>query len=253
MRHPLALTLALSLSALSAQAVPGLAQSYASVKDSLGDCCEASFNGLYISGFLGGQHAETEVGARLTDPLFVPGADPLAQIGFNAIGAGFDGLNTDGIFGAVQIGYDREIHPGIVVGVYGEYIAGETDETFDVAGNPATLSVEAQWTVGAKLGMVIECCVMGYLTAGYASGESGASYQGNSFRWDNTGFTLGLGIETILGRGFSYKLDYQYISFNEETFDFGGLDVRVQSDLHQLRLGLNYRFDVHGPDVAVYK
>jgi len=94
-----------------------------------------------------------------------------------------------------------------------------------------------------------------YLTGGYAyaqlktdatatAGGVSAAVSSKDFR---NGWTVGTGIEVMLTRGWSAKLEYLYLDFGSKTtnYVFTGLPVIADStrlDMSVVRAGVNYRF-----------
>ena len=62
------------------------------------------------------------------------------------------------------------------------------------------------------------------------------------------GFTVGAGIEYALNENLSAKLEYDFLDFGTQNYNFSGvnggasLPVSIKSETHMLTAGLNYRF-----------
>lgn len=78
---------------------------------------------------------------------------------------------------------------------------------------------------------------------------NGAGFGTSSTR---TGWTIGYGTEFDLGRNWSAKAEYDYISFGSHTAlaSDGTTVMRDRADISQVKVGLNYRF---GPTAVVAK
>jgi len=84
---------------------------------------------------------------------------------------------------------------------------------------------------------------MPYVTGGAAFGDLKASTPGSgSISSDQTGWTVGAGIEYALSNKWTIKLDYLHV-------DFGNINwpaVRVHFDEDTVRAGINYKFNWSG-------
>ncbi len=67
------------------------------------------------------------------------------------------------------------------------------------------------------------------------------------------GWTLGYGTEFDLGKNWSAKAEYDYLSFGRKTTlaSDGTTIITDKSDVSQVKIGLNYRFS--GPAALVAK
>jgi outer membrane immunogenic protein len=87
-----------------------------------------------------------------------------------------------------------------------------------------------------------------YLVGGYAGqnvhsdGFATAGGKAASFSNDQTvnGWTVGPGFETLLGRGWSAKLEYRYSQFGQTTL--AGSNIPLTTSNQAVRAGLSYRF-----------
>ncbi len=78
---------------------------------------------------------------------------------------------------------------------------------------------------------------------------NGAGFSTSSTR---VGWTIGYGTEFDLGKNWSAKAEYDYISFGSHTAlaSDGTTVMRDRADISQVKVGLNYRF---GPTAVVAK
>jgi outer membrane immunogenic protein len=58
-----------------------------------------------------------------------------------------------------------------------------------------------------------------------------------------SGFTVGAGVEYGLTENFSAKLEYDFYNFGTKSYNFATTPVAIQSSMHVLEFGLNYRFN----------
>jgi outer membrane immunogenic protein len=118
--------------------------------------------------------------------------------------------------------------------------------------------IEALGTITGRMGLVVDRALLyakGGIAWAYDQHATGYKHDPDPSvtYWDDPaqmrwGWTVGAGVEYLLGAGWSTKLEYNYIDLADErvTFDyapqtFGG---RATSEevLHTVKLGLNYRF-----------
>lgn len=74
-----------------------------------------------------------------------------------------DGLGAEGIFGEVQVGYDKDLGP-IVIGIYGG--AGYSDATFGAIGLDI-LEQKESYFVGLRGGIPLTSKTLGYVAGGW--------------------------------------------------------------------------------------
>ena len=226
---------------------PALADGYAQ-KAAPATCCASNWSGFYVGAGVGVAAFITKETDVITPPAAPPVNDP------------FDGLSGRDIMGTVAIGLDRQVAPGVVIGIFADY--DFTDAEFTHA-NALTESIRLRdiWSVGGRVGLVRDCCALWYATAGYSSTEFRhrlADFATYSFNDRLDGWFAGLGVEQQIGRGLALKLEYRYTRFEDTSFsftDFGGNrhDITNEPELHTVRLGLTYKFDGDRRDVVPLK
>ena len=228
-------------------ASPALADGYAA-KAAPVACCEANWNGIYVGAAIGVAAFITKQTDVVTPPGAPPGIDP------------FDGVAGRGFLGSVAVGLDRQIAPGIVVGIFADY--DFTDAEFNhTNGINEKIRMNDIWSVGARVGLARSCCALWYVTAGYTSADFKYHFADTASYNFNTrvgGWFAGLGAEQQIGRGLALKLEYRFSRFDDTSFSFvdgGGArhDVTKDPELHTIRLGLTYKFDVHTPRAVPLK
>ena len=60
----------------------------------------------------------------------------------------------------------------------------------------------------------------------------------------HNGFVAGAGLEWAFARNWSLDGRYTYMDFSKEPYNFGGGIVHWAEDLHNVSLGVNYRFNL---------
>lgn len=173
----------------------------------------------------------------------------------------FDGIGGEGVFFTGQVGYDFQVAPQFVVGVFFDYdFSGlETDISLSAGGFSASapIKVDNAWAIGARVGYLPTASqqTLWYLTAGYtelsmddltltATGLGSASLEMPDFQ----GYFLGGGVETMLTKNLSLKAEYRYSEFDRESlFSVPGFDVGLEPSMHTARLNVSYKFGFDRP------
>jgi len=261
---------------LSANAALADGYGYGSVKDAA-VVPQVNWNGLYIGAAIGYGIADTEISGESYTfngiPFFIWGA--------NAAGIGSDGTSSDGVQGTLTLGYDRQIHSGLLVGIFGDYTFGDLKNETAMGGysalgllffpplvfpEPAYLKTEIgnSWSIGGRIGLIREKTLW-YGFAGYTQADldwdhsvyiAGEPAGGGSGSEKLKGYFLGLGVEHQFFQNVSLKLEYRYTNYDKVKFgaSYGGgwplethySEFRADPDIHSIRLGVNWKVDLFG-------
>ena len=199
-----------------------------------------------------------------------------------------DKTNLDGVVGGGQIGYNWQMQSwvfGLEADIQGSGEKGTrtftcpqatctpnfgTIAVFPGPAVPVALSQKIDWfgTVRGRIGVLAAPKVLLYATGGLAYGEVDSSavigLAGTPFSTvstTNVGWTLGAGVEGVIGGNWTARLEYLYVDLGKVNGSFlttiGGLGGGVLSSNYSsritdniLRVGVNYKFG--GPVVAKY-
>lgn len=235
---------------------------YGSVKDAMAPQ-QVNWNGLYIGAAVGYGIASTELDYR--SEYYDYDLDD-----WYGGAANLDGISSHGFQGVVTLGYDRQIHPNVVLGIFADYAIGDLETKasitdFDGDGLRFKADVADSWAIGARLGFVRSCCSMWYLAAGYAQADLdwniSAIYEGEvdgsiSGGKKLSGWFIGGGVEHQLRENLFLKFDYRYTAYDTERlfgyvydngFDYESQSLDEQTSVHSVRLGVNWKVDLfHG-------
>lgn len=147
----------------------------------------------------------------------------------------------DGYGGSIRAGYDWQMGQG-VFGLGVEYNFGEVEGDLDTdlttaLGEPDTsIVIDEMATVFARAGYAVSDQFLAYGLLGFSRATGTISSAAGSESEDLEGYTAGLGGEYKFTQNWSTYVEYTYT-------DFGSLDDSdIETDLHQVRLGVNYRF-----------
>jgi outer membrane immunogenic protein len=185
--------------------------------------------------------------------------------------------NLNGVVGGGQVGYNWQMQNwvwGLEADIQGTGEQGSRAFTYATpaivgiavvpgAIIPVALSQKIDWfgTFRARAGVLVSPKVLLYATGGLAYGEVDSNetigaFPGLGTSNTNVGWTVGAGIEGVIGGNWTAKLEYLYVDLGRVTGAFtpvvGGPTSSYSSRVtdNVLRVGLNYKFG--GPVVARY-
>ena len=157
-------------------------------------------------------------------------------------------LGGTGALGSIYGGVDYQIAPKILVGVLAELTYGGVDSAASASalGASANLSTHADWSWAAlaRAGVLATPSTLLYALGGYSGQniQTTATAGGANFSQSNTfnGWTVGAGMETMLGKGWSTKFEYRYSQYETKTLP--GTTLSLAPSTHAARIGLTYHF-----------
>jgi outer membrane immunogenic protein len=159
--------------------------------------------------------------------------------------------DPDGFLGGAQVGFNWQTG-AFVFGVEADWSWAGVDGSATIPG--AVVNSEHNWyaTATARVGYAVDNWLW-YVKGGAAWMEADYSIAGVSASSDTrTGWTVGTGLEWALAPNWSAKLEYNYLDFGSEAIG-APIGVDVDTQVHLVKLGLNYRFDWgKGPVTARY-
>jgi outer membrane immunogenic protein len=134
-----------------------------------------------------------------------------------------------------QLGYDLRFSGNAVIGVEGS-LTGRTGST-NVAGYD--LSTGRTFNATARLGYVVAPSTLVYARGGYSNARFSIDNGIAKDSGNRDGFTVGGGIEQVVARNVSARLEYAYSDYGSENVAFG---ARAKLSRNAVTAGLNYRF-----------
>jgi outer membrane immunogenic protein len=215
------------------------------------------WTGIYVGGHIGG--------GMLVDSISQNGVSPN---GFNLTDTG--NVRPAGVIGGGQVGANYEFVPW-VVGVEASWTDSAIDGStlIGCAGackiSAATFiaserfTSQAQWfaAVTGRIGYAANDWLF-YAKGGGAwmnvrytedllTAGGGVTAVTQVLTDNRTGFTVGAGIEFGLLENLSGKIEYDFYDFGSKNYNFSTITpVSVNSNLHTIIVGLNYRFNWSG-------
>ena len=155
--------------------------------------------------------------------------------------ASLDGLNSSGITGGLQIGYDQQIGNRFVVGVFGSYDLSSMNTTATVSDVTMTLIEKGdEWSIGARAGYLLHPRVMAYVLAAYTQADwEFIGDQRKDITFD--GLTIGGGLEYALSRNVFLGVEGTHTFYGKETvFDVYDPDynngIRVNDEIGETKI-----------------
>jgi outer membrane immunogenic protein len=179
----------------------------------------------------------------------------------------FQNYGVNGFLGGVQIGYNLQSGPWVWgVEAQASWAGIRGSDAFAFAGKSTIkTNVDALGSFAVRFGGTIDRAML-YVKGGLAwayethkvsapgnpiDGFGAFSTEDKHWRW---GGMLGAGVEFAFTNSISGKLEYNYMDFGTRTYSFTlaptgapfseTLDAKIRQNIHLVKVGLNYRFDV---------
>ena len=211
------------------------------------------WTGFYIGGQVGYQYGYL----RETD--FFSGTG--AGTGYTA------NFNPDGIVGGGHAGFNLQTG-AFVYGIEGDVEASGVRGTLNYGGGLG-VRFDQRWqsSIRGRLGFTVGNTAMIYATGGAAFSDLRYRYFTNTlsetFTGNQTGYTVGAGIEWMFAPAWSARVEYRYTDFgrfNDALATIGGpgnrnITARQEVEFSTVRVGVSYHFGGFGggaPVVAAY-
>ncbi|ADP72094.1 hypothetical protein Rvan_2888 [Rhodomicrobium vannielii ATCC 17100] len=239
-----------ALLAMGGSALAGDLYAKGGYKDAPVVVAEPTWTGFHLGLGVGGAAVNHEIDAGLYD----------VRSGESKSIAGIDGISGTGVFGTVEVGYDRQ-YGNFVGGIFFNYDFGD-DISTDVSllgHDLASVKQTDSWTVGGRLGYLVNASTLAYVLGGYTESTFELSVPVANFSTDDTfsGWTVGGGLETKLTSSLSLKGEYRYTEFDTNTYKTGplfchiGAYADIDTSVQTARLVLSYKADLFGGELPV--
>jgi outer membrane immunogenic protein len=183
-----------------------------------------------------------------------------------------------GVFGTVGLGYDWQVNPTWVVGLFGDGQFGSIRGTLQdpLVGVTGTLKLEDSWAAGVRLGYLVAPNVLSYVNGGYSGSRfsgvtfldsfSGNPVGGHTNSFNQNGWFIGGGVENnlnifgITAPGWFMKTEYRSAFYDRKSVNEladgtnlpVGRDLRFNTWNQTISTSLVYRFNWGGPVGAHY-
>lgn len=133
--------------------------------------------------------------------------------------ANLNGLNSSGLTGGAQIGFDKQIGTRFVVGVFGSYDLSAMDTTASLGPIDLTLIEKGdEWSVGARAGFLLHPRVLAYVLAAYTEADwtFGDGILGKK-EVTFSGVTAGAGLEYAVSENVFVGIEGTHTFYGKET------------------------------------
>jgi outer membrane immunogenic protein len=166
-----------------------------------------------------------------------------------------------GYFGTVGLGYDYQLTPAWVVGVFGDAQWGDIRGSLaDIAAPHISgrLKNDAAYSAGARLGYLVAPNVLSYVNAGYSYGQfKGSTFSDGVTAIDKShrdGWFIGGGVENdlnllgIKAPGWFMKTEYRVTEYDRKNAlynDGSGNGIAFKPYVQTVSTSLVYRFNSH--------
>lgn len=179
-----------------------------------------------------------------------------------------DGLGSQGLFGELQLGYDRQLgNRPYVISVFGGLNLNDNEFSIDASGGGEhvnILSIEQEWggVLGARVGMLKSPDTMFYVGGGWAFGKMGDVKSDGEKVFDDqetdlSGWFGELGMETRVYQNVYLSVagrytDYGSINLAHESGCEGECSASIDLDVHDLTVMTGLKIKLNGslPDLG---
>lgn len=169
--------------------------------------------------------------------------------------------NVSGGFAGGTVGYNWMMTPNWLLGLEAE--GAWADISQSVGADPliapftaGTVKTEAFGSVTGRLGYAFGSALI-YAKGGFAFASNKVAFTlagvTSTDTQTQTGYTIGGGLEYMFAPNWSLKGEYLYANLESKNFTiFGVPQASGDQELHTVKLGVNYHFNMGRPVVAKY-
>ncbi|BEV46592.1 outer membrane protein [Afipia carboxidovorans] len=180
-----------------------------------------------------------------------------------------------GYFGTIAGGYDWQINPTWVVGVFGDAQFGDIRGSLsDAAGVTGRLKNDTNYAAGVRVGYLIAPNALSYVNGGYSHADfkgvtltnPAGAVVGSTSKSHRDGWFIGGGVENDLNffginaPGWFMKTEYRVAEYNRKTSEIfdpttgaaTGTGIAFKPYVQTVQTSLVYRFNWGSPVVAKY-
>jgi outer membrane immunogenic protein len=167
----------------------------------------------------------------------------------------FDGVGGDGVFGTAIVGWDWQVSPSTVAGLFVDYDFSDisTDASALDRAVRAGIDHDHSWSVGGRIGLLSSPSTLWYATGGYTEARFDSFARLDdvaSISDDRTfqGYFVGGGVDTRLAASnWFLRLEYRFSQFDSDRLRLDDVThVDLEPSMHTARLTLAYKFGSGG-------
>jgi len=181
------------------------------------------------------------------------------------LSATIDGLSTENPLGGLALGCDVQFDR-IVIGAFADYAFQEAEWKASIAafGNTATVTTGLgdQWAIGMRVGYTVTPTTLVFATAGWTEAEAdplalavNGTVLGSVSVPDAKGWFVGGGFESEVAKRVYLQMEYRFTRFDDRNVVLlpGVADLGLDTDQHQVRLGVAFKFGPESNPLAPMK
>jgi outer membrane immunogenic protein len=154
---------------------------------------------------------------------------------------------TDAFTYGVQGGFDARLgKSNIVIGILASIDWTNADKHLSIGSTTVgDTEIDHVWAAGGRAGLLLSPSVLLYASGGYAQAKMKTDL-GSGTDDKAKGYFVGAGVEAMLASGWSTRLDYRFVDLGNDTIKWATQSTAVadvDKNMHQIRLGISYKFD----------
>ena len=193
------------------------------------------WTGFYVGGGIGYIWSSADFDADLGSKFIVSGS-----------------MDPDSVLGTIEAGADYQIADNVVVGIGAnfDFMSANSEAGDCTTTGCVSVDINESFDVTARAGFLPIENVLLYGLAGFSMARISLDYELELFgspesskSWES-GLVLGAGIEALVTKNISAKLEYRYTNYGEAENDAAGiLTSSVDVATQEVRTTVVYRFD----------
>lgn len=208
------------------------------------------WSGLYIGGTLGYGNANHDLTVQLFNVDPEPGEPSTYDL------ANIDGMNSHGVIGGFQLGYDYQLDSTWVVGVRGSYGFNDMETKVSITDfGKFSLEKSNEWSIGIRAGALVYPETLVYALGDYTRTKysaKGLNNLGDPDFFSKTsarfgGVSLGGGVEIAAAKNVFVGIEYAHTFYGKETLIqttpfYGDVGGRLIDDLDEDKVMATLKF-----------
>jgi outer membrane immunogenic protein len=165
-------------------------------------------------------------------------------------GVGSFDTGPSGVLGGIQLGYNYQFAPNMLVGFEGEmsWTSAQSTAALALPFAAATVSSTHNWydTLAGRFGFLQSGWLFyGKLGLAWMNADYGVTAFpgiGSSINTTRGGWMVGVGAEYRFTPSWSAKLEYSFLDFGTNNYGFAAGPVAFDTQVHEIKVGVNYHF-----------
>lgn len=174
-------------------------------------------------------------------------------------GLSLNGIGGEGVYGEATVGYDYMVSQRFLLGGLIDAHFGNIETSLDAFGLSASIQETYGFDAGLRAGYLFTPNTLGYVLGGYSWQKYKLDTNaGFDLDWDQSGYFVGAGVETVVAGNWTIKGEYRYTRFgtNDDLLSqFGAPDgaLNLDTSRHTFQVAANYRFGAQNGGGAAFE